>query len=258
MLGILKVIDSVCQKHELRYYITAGTMLGAIRHKGFIPWDDDADICMPRPDYEKLIAHCQEWLPEHYEMVCAENDSNYPHPFGKIQDSRTTLIERAHLGHVGGVYVDVFPVDGMPESRWRRRLHFMHYKYLCKLLYFTCRDPYRHGHGPNSWIPLLCRKFYKLADVQSRIRRLLLKYNYEGSRYVADYDDGLRGVMPKTVLGLPTPYEFEGEQVRGVEQYDTYLSQKYGDYMTPPPAGTEFQHNIHYMNLEMPYKEYNT
>lgn len=256
MLGILKVIDSVCQKHELRYYITAGTMLGAIRHKGFIPWDDDADICMPRPDYEKLIAHCQEWLPQPFELVSAETDAVYPLPFAKIQDGSTTLIERIHLKYLGGIYVDVFPIDGVPENRLLQKLHFARYEYYKRILYLMIRDPYKHGHGPDSWIPLLCRKFYKLADVQSRIRRLLLKYNYEGSRYVADYDDGLRGVMPKSVLGLPTPYEFEGEQVRGVEQYDTYLSQKYGDYMTIPPHSEQRQHSFYYLDLGKSYREY--
>ncbi len=258
MLDILTAIDETCKKHNLTYYIIAGTMLGAVRHKGFIPWDDDADICMPHRDYDRLIEHASEWLPEHYEMVCAENDSNYPHPFGKIQDSRTTLIERAHLGHVGGVYVDVFPVDGMPDSRWRRRLHFMHYKYLCKLLYFTCRDPYRHGHGVSSWIPLLCHKLFTIEGIQKRIRRMLTKYDFYESRQVLCFDDGLRSVVPREVYGTPTPYPFEDRTLMGVEQYDYLLSHMYGDYMTPPPAGTEFQHNIHYMNLEMPYKEYNT
>ena len=254
MLDILSAIDATCKKHNLRYYIIAGTMLGAVRHKGFIPWDDDADICMPHRDYDLLIEHCREWLPEQYEMVCAENDQHYPHPFGKIQDATTTIIERAHLGYVGGVYVDVFPVDGMPDSRWRQRLHFMHYKYLCKLLYYTCRDPYRHGHGASSWIPLLCHKMFTVEGVQKRIRKMLTKYDFYKSRQVLCFDDGLRSVVPREVYGEPTPYQFEDRTLMGVEKYDYLLTHMYGDYMTPPPPGSEFQHNIHYLNLEMPYR----
>ena len=93
MLGILKAIDETCKKYNLRYFIVAGTQLGAVRHKGFIPWDDDADVCMPHSDYDQLIAHSKEWLPEGYELICAENDKHYPQPFAKMQDARTTIIE---------------------------------------------------------------------------------------------------------------------------------------------------------------------
>ena len=111
ILKIAKAVDAVCEKHNLRYYIWAGTMIGAIRHKGFIPWDDDLDIAMPRADYNLLVEHAAEWLPEPYEMVCTETDSEYPLPFGKIQDASTTLIERMHLRYLGGIYIDVFPID---------------------------------------------------------------------------------------------------------------------------------------------------
>ena len=77
ILSILEAVDRTCREHKLRYYIWAGTMIGAVRHKGFIPWDDDLDIAMPRPDYDRLIAHQKEWLPEPFEMVCAENDTVY-------------------------------------------------------------------------------------------------------------------------------------------------------------------------------------
>ncbi len=256
ILNILLQVDKACLEHGLRYYIWAGTMIGAVRHKGFIPWDDDLDIAMPRPDYDRLVRHCREWLPSQFEMVCAENDTVYPLPFAKIQDASTTLIERMHLRYLGGIYIDVFPIDGVPISKWRQRCHFAHYEYLKRVLYLMVRDPYKHGHGPSSWIPLLCRKFYRLEKVQNSIRKLLRKYDYEQTYLVADYDDGMKGAMPKTVLGTPTPYEFEGHQVLGVEQYDTYLTRKYGDYMTIPPHDKQRQHNFHYLNLNQPYREY--
>ena len=256
ILKNLQALDAVCKAHGLRYYLWAGTMIGAVRHKGFIPWDDDLDIAMPRPDYDQLIAHCKEWLPEPYEMVCAENDEVYPLPFAKIQDGSTTIIERMHLKYLGGAYMDVFPIDGAPEGWLRQKWHFARYEYYKRMLYLLFRNPYKHGHGPSSWIPLLCRKVYSLSEVQTKIRRILTKYHYDECRLVADYDDGSKGVMPKTVLGVPTPYDFEDIKVLGVEQYDTYLTNKYGDYMTIPDGDHQRQHNFHYLNLDQPYKDY--
>ncbi len=256
IMDILQVVDSTCNEHNLRYYLWAGSMIGAIRHKGFIPWDDDLDIAMPRPDYDKLITHSKEWLPERFEMVCAENDNVYPLPFAKIQDSETTLIERMHLKYLGGIYLDVFPIDGAPSGWLARKWHFGRYEYYKRVLYLLFRDPYKHGHGPSCWIPLLCRKLYSLAEVQGKIRKILTKYDYDTSDYVADYDDGSKGVMSKTVLGTPTLYYFEGVKVMGVEHYDTYLTNKYGDYMTIPDGNHQRQHNFHYLDLEHSYKNY--
>lgn len=256
ILEILKATHQMCVAHGLRYYIMAGTLLGAVRHGGFIPWDDDLDIGMPRADYDRLVAHASEWLPAPYEMVCAERDASYPLPFAKIQDANTTLIERLHLRYLGGVYIDVFPIDGVPSGTWARRIHFARYEYYKRLLYLIHRDPYKHGHGPGSWLPLLCRKLYTMQEVQQKIRRVMKRYDFDVSRCVADFDDGLRGVMPKEVLGKPTPVIFEGEEVWGVAQVDRYLSQKYGDYMVIPKGDHQRQHNFHYMDLDHPYRTY--
>ena len=256
ILKILEAVDKACREHGLNYYIWAGTMIGAVRHKGFIPWDDDLDIAMPRPDYDRLIAHAKEWLPAPFEMVCAENDEVYPLPFAKIQDGSTTIIERMHLKYLGGIYLDVFPIDGAPNSWLLRKWHFARYQYYKRVLYLLFRDPYKHGHGPSSWVPLLCRKLYSLKEVQQKIRAILTRYDYDASKWVGDYDDGSKGVMAKTVLGVPTPYDFEDTKVLGVEQYDTYLKNKYGDYMTIPDGDHQRQHNFHLLDLNHPYKEY--
>lgn len=255
ILDILLAIDRVCKAHQLRYYIVAGTLLGAIRHKGFIPWDDDLDIGMPRADYDKLIAHAAEWLPAPYEMICAENNSEYPFPFAKIQDASTTLIERKH-SRLGGVYLDVFPLDGVPTGRLSQHWHFIRYKLYKQLLYLIHRDPYKHGKGVNSWLPLICRKLFTSAGIQARIRKVMVKYDFDNSPFVCDHDDGRKGIMPKEVVGKPTPVLFEGKEVWGIEKCDHYLKQKYGDYMIVPKPEEQRQHEFHYLDLKHPYKDH--
>jgi len=256
ILEILLTLDKVCKEHNLRYFIMAGTMLGAVRHKGFIPWDDDSDVGMPRADYDLLIANAKQWLPEQYQFICAENDSSYPLPFAKIQDANTTLIERIGLKYVGGIFLDVFPLDGVPNRKISQKIHFARYQFYRKALYFVCRDPYKHGKGIRSWIPLLFRKFFTPKNVQQSIRNILTKYDFDKSTFVADYDDGINGIMNKKIVGTPTPVLFEGKEVFGIENSDVYLRQKYGNYMEIPKQAKQRQHNFYLLDINKPYKEY--
>lgn len=256
ILKILLAVDKVCKEHQLRYYIMAGTMLGAVRHKGFIPWDDDLDIGMPRADYDKLMRHAKEWLPQPYEAVCAETDASYPLPFAKIQDANTTLIERMHLKYLGGIYLDVFPLDGAPRNKFSQYAHFARYEFYKRTLYLVHRDPYKHGKGPGSWMPLLCRKLFTMQGVQKSIKKVMTKYDFDRCTLVCDYDDGRKGIMDKSILGEPTPILFEGKEVWGVQEYERYLTQKYGDYMTIPKQEGQRQHNFHYLDLDKSYHNY--
>jgi lipopolysaccharide cholinephosphotransferase len=256
LLNILLDFDRVCREHGLRYCICGGTMIGAVRHKGFIPWDDDLDVSMPRPDYERFMAHCREWLPGYLEFVCPENDPAYPLPFGKIQDARTTLIERRHLYYLGGCYIDIFPFDAYPAGWLARRRQCVEYEFLKQCLYLVHRDPYRHGRGPACWIPLLVRKLYTMAGLQRRIRRVLTRYDYASATLASSYTDGWKKVLPKTVTDVYAPFEFEGHTVSGIADYDTYLRRMYGDYMTIPPVEKRVQHNFDYLDLDHPYRDY--
>lgn len=256
ILKILQAVDNVCQEHHLRYYLWAGTMLGAVRHKGFIPWDDDMDICMPRPDYDLLMRHAKEWLPQPYEAICADNTPTYPGGFGKVIDASTTLIEREHSDYLGGVYIDVFPIDGMPASRLIQKINCMRYAIIDRLIYYVHRDPFKHGHGPDSIIIRIFQKLFHHQSLQKAIRRIRVRYDYEKSQKVLDYDDGFSGIIDKAILGTPTPIEFEGCQLMGVEKWDEYLSNKYGDYMTIPKHNEQRQHNFFYLDYHLPYKEY--
>lgn len=257
IINNLLTIHQICERHGLRYYLWAGTMLGAVRHKGCIPWDDDIDIAMPRNDYDTLIANASIWLPKQYEIVSFETDpENYPLPFAKLQDASTTLIEREHLHYLGGVYIDIFPLDGITSNIIIQRLHFLRYQWYKKALYFVHRDPYRHGHGISAWLPLICRRIFTLQQVQEELRTLQKTYNYDKCELVVDHDDGFKGIMPKSIIGDPTLIEFEGYKLYGVANTHSYLELKYGDYMTIPPLSHQNQHNFHYLNLTNSYKNF--
>ena len=177
ILQILLSVDRVCREHNIKYYCWAGTMLGAVRHKGFIPWDDDMDICMPRPDYDRFMLHAHEWLPAPLEALCIETSPTYPGGFGKIVDSSTTLIERAHSDYLAGIYIDVFPIDGISKNKMAQRMAVARYKALDKLLYFLHRDPYKHGHGPSSWHILLIHRCFTLEWARRQLRAAYLAYD---------------------------------------------------------------------------------
>lgn len=255
LLGILEAIDRVCREHRLRYYLIAGTCLGAIRHKGFIPWDDDADVGMPRPDYDVLIAHASEWLPEGYELVSGETNPRYPYFFARIQDARTTYVLRRQFDFVGGLPVDLYPLDGMTGSPLRRWWHYLRLSHAKKLLYFCLVDPYKHGHGPRSWLPLLVRRLHSPASLHQRLRRLLTEFGYDESSLVADHDYKYpKGVFPKEVFGQPLAVPFEDTELTTVAQPDSYLRQLYGNYMELPK--TLPPQNYRLLDLEKPYREF--
>ena len=214
------------------------------------------DICMPRPDYDRFMMHSHEWLPTPLEALCIETSPTYPGGFGKIVDSSTTLIERAHSDYLAGIYIDVFPIDGIAKNKMAQKLAVARYKALDKLLYFLHRDPYKHGHGPSSWPVLLIQKLFTHEWARHQLRAAYLAYDYDSCDLVLDYDDGVKGVIPKTLLGTPQPVEFEGHTVMGVEQADAYLRNKYGDYMVIPPHDNQRQHNFYYLDYHLPYRDY--
>ena len=255
VLDILLAVDKVCREHHLRYYIMAGTLIGAVRHKGFIPWDDDLDIGMPRKDYEIFMEKSKDLLPDYLEAIYWKNDPDYPLSFAKIQDARTTLIERKHLKYKGGIYIDVFPLDGAPCGKLIRLWHFGKFEFYNKTLYFLFRDPYKHGKGISSWPCRIARTLFTRRGVQAKLEKLMRKYDFDRSEWVCDYDDGRKGILPRSVIGNPTLISFEEKEVYGIENYHAYLRNKYGDYMQIPPAEKQRQHNFYFLNLNKPYRE---
>lgn len=256
ILNVLVAVDKVCREHGLRYWLSDGTMLGAVRHGGFIPWDDDADIAMPRPDVEKLIAHADEWIPKPFELQTFERDENCTSALVKFIDGSTTLIERWSLNQIGGVYIDVCPIDGIPRQRWRRKLRIGLVHMVKSWVYLRSRDPYKRGHGYTSWLPRLLQATVKNVTLQRLQKRIQSAYDYETAPLIADYDTGDRSTMPREVMGTPTPIMFEGHELMGVEHPHEYLTRLFGDYMKLPPENDRRIHGFDYVNFNLSYHDY--
>lgn len=255
ILDMLLAIDKVCREHGLDYYLIAGTMLGAVRHKGFVPWDDDADVAMPRKDYNEFVKHANEWLPERYELVSGLQDPMYPYQFARIQDKETTYILRRKFNFVGGLPVDVFPLDGMTADHSAMVKHYRRYTIAKKLLYYSTIDPLKHGHGLRWAFTKLMHKFISQDWAHRHMNDVQREFDYDHSPLVADHDNAPnRGILPKEVYGKPTPIEFEGHQLMGVQDPDTYLRYCYGDYMKMPKQLPP--QNFRYLDLHTPYRQY--
>lgn len=255
LLQILKTIDRVCREHHLRYYLLCGTMLGAVRHKGFIPWDDDADVGMPREDYDTLLAHADEWMPEGYEVVSGGRTKDYPYHFARVQESGSTYRMHRSYDFVGGLPVDLFPLDGMIEDCRDRRRHYSKYNRWRKVLYFIHTDPYKHGRGLRSVFIRLMRRCFSQKSVHGKLDEVRRQWRIADSPLIADHDYGpQKGAVPKEWFGEPMPVEFEGCQLMGVARPDDYLRHLYGNYMEIPsdiPAP-----NYRYLDLNKPWREY--
>lgn len=255
ILEIMTAFDRICREHGLTYYICAGTMLGAVRHGGFIPWDDDADVSMPRHDYDLLVQHAAEWTPQPYELNSIEKDDGFTGTYAKFIDSSTTIIERYDFNSVGGVYLDVFPFDDTYNNLFLAKCKSFRYHFLNKMAYYCNRNPYKHGKGPNSWLPRLVQAVTTNAQIQKKACRIMRSGTYPGSKYVCTYDFK-HDVILKEYMGKPTPIMFEGREFYGVEKPHEYLKFLYGDYMQLPKGEQRKQHNFYYLNYDLPYKEY--
>lgn len=240
-LDILIDFDKACRALGLRYGLCGGTLLGAVRHKGFIPWDDDVDVLMPRPDYMRFIEAAPGNLPKHLELLTQYNRPGYTYLFGKIVDRRTVLDESRFNGVELGVNIDVFPVDGLPADKAFSDRHFRRMGRLHALRSLSTVRKLRGrsfvrtmGKAPTVLFARLMGTRYWLR----RMDRLMRRYDFERSEYVAAISSGNYGPrerIDRASFETFIPMEFEGREFQAPAGYDRYLTNLYGDYMTPPP-----------------------
>lgn len=232
MLEILKYIDGVCKDNNLKYYLYAGTLLGAIRHKGFIPWDDDLDICMPRSDYNKLIKIMKKSDNKKYSLKCIENSKkDYNYCFGKMVDNNTVVKEIGKFqGEELGVWVDIFPLDGVGNNLEKAK-HIVEHnrKYVRQILLLEVG---KKMNKKGKLLHLVGRK--KLNQI---FKHNLKKPSFYDSDYVADITNlEFEEVIfeKKCFIGERTCL-FEGMEISIPSESENLLEKIYGDYMKLPP-----------------------
>ncbi|MCH5164088.1 MAG: LicD family protein [Clostridiales bacterium] len=248
LLGILTEFDRICRKHNLKYSLTFGTLIGAVRHKGFIPWDDDVDVIMPRPDYEKFrsLALSGE-LGEHF-LLSDDRGKKAFYPFLKLMDERYGIKTWSHR-EVPYLYIDIFPLDGAPEGdkaitkKFRRRTF---YNGLAALARWAVPDKKRYLILRLIGFPFyLIGTLYGNARASKNALKNALKDDYESSEKVAIFVFCLsRAVLDRKMFDDLVELPFEDRSFYAIAAYDKYLRNDYGDYMTPPPKNKQVTHGL--------------
>ncbi len=254
MLGIMKEIDRVTAANGVKYFLEGGTLLGAVRHAGFIPWDDDADLSMPRPDYERFIREANDWLPPYLRVRSYLTDPDYPFYYAKVEDIRTTVVEGPTHPYRGGIYIDIFPMDGLPDDEAERQKLYARFRKLNKRMHFLHRDPYKHGHGPRSWWPLLLRRIYSRRGVIQKMTDNNSRFPFYQSKTVGCISPNYQTWLDRErVYGEGRPIEYEGVILRAICDPDAFLTKQYGDYMQLPPEEKRYNHAFLHVDFDRSY-----
>lgn len=255
LLEMIKWFHQFCEDNNLRYYAIDGTMLGAMRHQGFIPWDDDIDVGMPRQDYRKLEELMKQDTNGQYVLETPNSKAKeYCYPYSKIYDTTTTLVENQKYKIKRGLYIDVFPLDGFGRSFEEAKRNFKRIDRKRNLL-LVKTSGIRKGRS------LYKNIFVVLTRLVPINERKLLK-EVSDPRGVCDFDNSIYGgntfsawklkeIMPISYYGIPTLYRFEDFEIYGVEQADKYLEQIYGNWSKLPPIEEQVSHHdFLYCDLE--------
>lgn len=245
----------ICDKHNLPYFLTGGTLLGAVRHQGFIPWDDDIDVAMLREHYDKFIQVCETELSSDFFLQTKESDKNCALPWAKLMLTGTKRKDKSteNVSVHQGIDMDIFPYDNLPDSEFMQWIH----SNICMMLrgLYTIKCNYILLNRENSLTKKIgmgvCRFisiFLSKDTVSSLLDKYIQKYNKKTTKYVmnlAGTDAGykkrrcLRGEVTKLTM-LP----FEGHMFSCPDNYDSFLTRGYGDYMQLPPEEERVQHVI--------------
>ena len=256
IIDVLSAFIRICEAQGLRYFCAGGTAIGAVRHQGMIPWDDDIDVFMPRPDYDRFLVLAAHSMPEGYELLSPYATKDYPMYFAKMCNARTTLLENERIPCVFGLYIDIFPLDGAcddVETCYREKRRFK--RLMNKLEAVSTHNSF------GEYVGLLTKRRewgrFAVKTVafccRSWLRRWLLKqmdsiaygHDYALSSRVVTYSGAYQRqeIYPKAWLETPQMFAFEGLMVNLPHDYDAYLRHFFGDYMTLPPVEQRASHH---------------
>ncbi len=241
-IEILKHIDAACERLNIKYFIFYGTLLGAVRHGGFIPWDDDMDICMLRDDYEKFLREGAKYLPENLFIQHYTTEPETNNLFIKVRDKNTLFLEKAsaELDICHGIFVDVFPIDKISADGGIRRREFEKRQSFGKLICLYSLGEISDIKNPRRRIACrlahytVCRLIpkYRLMEREDKRRK---KLNAEGGEFYLRDSQYDRGCGKLTEIEGRRKYPFDGEEFYGPENSGEVLGALYGDYMKLPP-----------------------
>lgn len=260
-LHLFACFHKACEELGLTYFLVCGSALGAVKYKGFIPWDDDMDVGMLREDYDRFMREAPTLLPEGIFLQNFRSDPAYPLIFAKLRDSSTTYVETgiAHLPVNHGVYIDIFPLDGYPESpRAQRRFELRKRVFRLKLLAALESD-----YSPQARLAVTVMRLLGIHKRTGRIldkyERMISSYSTETSSVICNHGNwqGKLEYAPREQYGDGTWATFEGLRVRIPENYDAYLTQKYGDWRADLPKEKQISHHLWQVcDVDTPYTRY--
>lgn len=256
-LDVMSAIDEFCQEHKIKYSLACGSLLGAIRHNGYIPWDDDIDIYLERKDYNRLVHEFPVIYKGKYQIVSLENSHAWNRPYAKAYDNRTVFKEKTTSPISIGINIDIYPVDQVPNdlklwNSYNKKRRFYQNLFSAKFIAFNKnRALYKN-------IILAITKFVILPIPTRRfaifLSKLSQKYNQIDSDYLFENVQGMLQKSPfrKVDFQETMNHTFEDKEFKIMKGYDDYLKNAYGDYMKLPPKEKQVSHHVFEAYWEKP------